>query len=67
MFIKKKLLMKMVEKELTTRKLAYEIGVHASTLSRKINGHSEFLRNEINSICKKLGLSSAEMEDIFFN
>lgn len=62
-----KLKAKMVESEFTLDKLAQLMNMDAGTLSRKINGHSEFKRNEIMQIRELLALNPEEIEAIFFS
>lgn len=57
---------KMAENEKTTREVAAAIGVNEATLYRKINGKSDFTRNEIQLIRQCLGLNAEEVENIFF-
>ena len=47
-------------------KLAAALGVNASTLSRKMNGETEFTRSEIVIIMKCLHLTLEEVDLIFF-
>lgn len=57
----------MAKKEINNNKLAKLLGISESSLYRKINGASDFTRNEIQIIRKELDLSDAEVMDIFFN
>ncbi|WP_414601403.1 helix-turn-helix domain-containing protein [Gemmiger sp.] len=57
---------KLIENDMTTRDMAGIIGCNEATLYRKMNGVSDFTRNEIQLIKQALNLSSAEVEDIFF-
>ena len=50
----------------TIEALAVYLGINMSTFYRKINGESDFTRNEIQLVKQKLGLSSSEVEAIFF-
>lgn len=50
----------------TMAKLAAALGVNASTLSRKMNGETEFTRSEIVIIMKCLHLTLEEVDLIFF-
>ncbi|WP_455089575.1 helix-turn-helix domain-containing protein [Peptoanaerobacter stomatis] len=43
------------------------LGINVTTLYRKINGESDFFREEIQKICKFLSLKTEEKEKIFFN
>lgn len=57
----------MAKKEINNNKLAKLLGISESSLYRKINGVSDFTRNEIQIIRKELDLNDAEVMDIFFN
>ena len=57
---------KVVEKGLTLKEVAVIIGVKETTLYRKMNGDSDFTRNEIQIFREKLRLSAAEIDSIFF-
>lgn len=46
--------------------IAQQIGVSFPTLSKKINGLSDFTQSEIKIISKILGLTDREMNSIFF-
>ena len=46
--------------------LAGLLGVHPSTLTRKMSGASDFNRNEIKMIKDNLGLSNTDLDAIFF-
>lgn len=46
--------------------IAAVIGVNQATLHRKMNGTSDFTRNEIQLIRYALGLTDEEMTNIFF-
>ena len=61
-----KLLGKIKEKGYTTRELAFSAGMSLSSMSRKLNGHAEFTRDEINAIVDALELSNEDLLDIFF-
>lgn len=52
--------------EKTMRDVASAIGINEATLYRKVNGTSDFTRNEIQIIKQFLNLSSDEVESIFF-
>lgn len=64
MFNKLKFKATMVEKGKTMSELAKYLKINESTLYRKINGVSEFSRDEIQEICCFLDLDSPV--DIFF-
>ena len=50
----------------TQEKLAEAMGIQTSGLNMRINGHTEFRRNEINFIKNRYNLTSAEVDEIFF-
>lgn len=50
----------------TQEKLAEAMGIQTSGLNMRINGHTEFRRNEINFIKQRYGLTSDEIDSIFF-
>lgn len=66
MFKKWALKEKMEKSGVTADALAAEIGINPATLSRKMNGATEFTRNEIQIIRYCLGLTPKEVDDIFF-
>ena len=61
---------KLKDKMATSRKsaesMAGYLGINVSTFYRKMNGESDFTRNEIMLITSFLGLSSADVFAIFF-
>lgn len=57
---------KIAEHNWSVEEVAAAIGVNPATLYRKINGTSDFTRNEIQMIKHALGLTSEEIEAIFF-
>ena len=63
----KKLKIKLLEKEKSLEELANYIGCNIVTLYRKLNGESDFSRNEVQLIAIFLELSSAEVNSIFFD
>lgn len=57
---------KISEAGLSQRKLAQLIGISENTISSKMNHHSCFDTNEIDRICKALGITSdSEKVEIF--
>lgn len=50
---------------MTCDTLAKEIGMNPATLSRKINGKSDFTLEEMRGIRKALKLSDQEMTEVF--
>lgn len=65
-FNKKMFKAKCVEKGMSTRDIARILGINEATLYRKISGESDFTRNEIQIFRQALGLTSCEMDAIFF-
>lgn len=57
---------KCVEKGMSTPDIARILGINEATLYRKISGESDFTRNEIQLFRQALGLTSCEMDAIFF-
>lgn len=57
---------KLIEKGKTVSGIAATIGCNEVTLYRKINGTSDFTRNEIQLIKQDMQLTSEEVEAIFF-
>ena len=51
----------------TQEKLAEAMGLQTSALNMRINGKIEFRRNEIIFIKQRYGLSSDEVDSIFFS
>lgn len=62
-----KLLGKIKENGFTIETVARLTGMSLSTLSRKLNGHVEFTRDEINAISDALKMSNEDLMEIFFN
>lgn len=57
---------KMVSKKINAEYLADKIGINIATFYRKLNGESEFNRQEMNIIKNILNLNKTEMDSIFF-
>ena len=57
---------KLAELSKTVPEVARVIGVNETTLYRKMNGSSDFNRNEIQLIRYALDLTDEEMKNIFF-
>ena len=55
-----------VRKGLTLAEVARELGLYPASLSRKINGNSDFYRGEIERIINLLNLSGEDVLRIFF-
>lgn len=62
-----KLLIAMLERDYTREKLAKKLDISEGTLSKKLNGISEFKQSEINAITKALKLKNSEVMHIFFD
>ena len=50
----------------TQSDLASVLGIAQSALSARMNGHTDFRKNEIDEIRKRYSLSAEEVQDIFF-
>lgn len=57
---------KVMERGKTMRDAALVMGCSEATLSRKINGISDFTRNEIQLFRQAFDLSADDVENIFF-
>jgi cyanate lyase len=57
---------KLAEKGVTLREIAFVMGCNEATLYRKMQGQSDFTRNEIQLIKQKLELTNEDVEVIFF-
>lgn len=66
MFKKELFRAKVIERGKTMRDAAIAIGCSEATLSRKINGISDFTRNEIQLFRQAFDLSVDDVEHIFF-
>ena len=53
-------------KGFTLEKIAEYLGINPATLTRKLNGISDFTRNEIEMLRNKLSLSNEDIMLIFF-
>lgn len=67
MFNKKHFQSKYIERGMTSADIAKIMGINPATLSRKVNGESDFTRNEIQLFRSALSLTASEIEYIFFN
>lgn len=56
-----------ISRKSNLRDIATVLDINQATLSRKINGHNEFTRDEINKLKDYLNLSVEEMNNIFFS
>ena len=50
----------------TQSDLASVLGIAQSALSARMNGHTDFRKNEIDEIRKRYSLSAEDVQDIFF-
>lgn len=50
----------------TYKNIAELLNINITTLYRKLNGESDFYRNEIDTVAKYLKLTLEEVEEIFF-
>lgn len=66
MFNKDRFQAKYIEHGLNAADVAKIMGINPATLSRKMNGESDFTRNEIQLFRSELGLSAREIDYIFF-
>lgn len=57
---------KIIEKGMTIKDISVILGIRETTLYRKMNGISDFTRNEIQLFREKLNLSADETDAIFF-
>lgn len=53
-------------RNLTMAEVAKKIGINPATLSKKLNGSTDFTRSEMQRFKEALGLSEDEMISIFF-
>lgn len=56
----------LILKGITYKNIAELLNINVTTLYRKLNGESDFYRNEIDIIAKHLKLTLEEVEEIFF-
>ncbi len=66
MFNKNKFRYFVYEKSKTFEDVAIHLGINPATLTRKMNGESDFTRAEIQSISSFLELKRDEVAEIFF-
>ena len=57
---------KLEEKVMTIKGLCKLSGINSTTMWRKLNGETEFNRDEMERLSKALNLTREEMLDIFF-
>ena len=65
MFHKTEFKITLLRRNVAVEDLAKEIGINAATLHRKMNGTSDFYRDEIERIRNALDLSQEEVLNIF--
>lgn len=66
MFDRNKFKAKVIASGYTIEKLANILGINTATLYRKMNGHSDFSRSEMQIIRQTLSISQQDMDEIFF-
>lgn len=54
-------------KNISLDEIARTLGIHLTTLIRKINGDSDFYRHEILTIRALLELNPEQVEEVFFD
>lgn len=62
-----KLIGKIKEQGKTIQQMAAEVGISLTAMSRKINGKTQFTREEIEKIADLLELTNEELLAIFFS
>ena len=67
MFDKNKFKARAIEKGISLKEIAYELGINPCTLYRKINRNGDFSRWEICLIAKILNLCDEDVKGIFFD
>lgn len=66
MFQKNEFKAELVRRGLSVEQVAKMLGIDPASLYRKINGESDFFRNEIDALRTKLDLSDDDILKIFF-
>lgn len=66
MFNKNEFRAEVIRRGLTLNQIAEGLGISPTSLNRKMNGESDFFRNEIEKIIHTLHLSGEEVLRIFF-
>lgn len=66
MFQKNEFKAELVRRGLSVEQVAKMLGIDTVSLYRKMNGESDFFRNEIDVLRRKLNLSDADLLKIFF-
>lgn len=67
LFDEKLFRIKLIERDVNLTKISEVLNINLVTLYRKMNGLSDFYRDEIQKICDFLNLDLEEREDIFFS
>lgn len=62
-----KLIGRMIERYGTRGKAAVALGMAKSSLSLKLNGHTDFSRGDILNACRVLDITRDEIPDYFFD
>lgn len=65
-FVPELLKSEMTKNKLNAESMAYKLGINTVTFYRKLNGESEFTRQEIGVMRTVLNLSGDTMDSIFF-
>lgn len=60
------LLALLTERKITQKKLCEAIGIDYTTFYRKVNGQTDFTRDEISAIARELKLSDEQIIELFF-
>lgn len=66
MFNQKLFRIVLLKKDISLKDIAEVLNINIVTLYRKMNGYSDFYRDEIQTICEFLDLKLEERENIFF-
>lgn len=66
MFQKNEFKAELVRRGLTVEQVARHLGIDPASLYRKMNGESDFFRNEIDTLRNQLSLSDDDIMRIFF-
>lgn len=66
MFERNKFRARVIEKGLSMEQVAERLKINVATLYRKMNGTSDFTRNEIQVVKEMLNLSIRDADQIFF-
>lgn len=66
MFNKKRFKLVLIEQDIKMEAVASFLDINPATLSRKINGGTEFTRAEMQKLIKMLSLTAEDVKNIFF-